>query len=541
MLLADQSQLLAKPPPGTDLFLDATQFTARHPSPPRETITKIVHSMHSSPEDRPATTLWTKRHFTTPSSKRTVGLEYSLVLKPTSGKQTTAAARPRLSVTIPPPSSASDEVHTLPHVPHHVPFQGFSSRSPHPAGPSLVGPPVQSTCNDRAAEFEDLSGGTPRSCIVTMPGKSTYSLVTAKAANNATYCAAVTRTTSSSPSDWDRSGRRPYPTTASLTVTRTPSRIAGRVTDLEDLLGRPLSSNTTSLAGRTSYARVVRRTPVPAALQARATHSNSKTWVNPQIKEHEKWQQIERNMKRMFHRSKCIPTTYHEYLEHRVLFQKDRQAEQARKLAELEASSQRSHPGLPPPGIKMKILPAFRGKVFNDNRSGVLAMSSIWCPWWKETGQHPQALWPCPEEMKEEGDERMTSGFRRFPAMPRLPGNATVTYKQKSPLKPEKFDKVWRKKHIFVRVQAERDAEEAKARKIEQETARLMALKAAIDAVAEAIYLGLTQSEAVARVEVKAEECASKSVAEDEAKEAEAEYEEMEALLGQSLVAAIGG
>jgi hypothetical protein len=246
-------------------------------------------------------------------------------------------------------------------------------------------------------------------------------------------------------------------------------------------------------------------------------------------------------MKRMFHRSKCIPTTYHEYLEHRVLFQKDRQAEQARKLAELEASSQRSHPGLPPPGIKMKILPAFRGKVFNDNRSGVLAMSSIWCPWWKETGQHPQALWPCPEEMKEEGDERMTSGFRRFPAMPRLPGNATVTYKQKSPLKPEKFDKVWRKKHIFVRVQAERDAEEAKARKIEQETARLMALKAAIDAVAEAIYLGLTQSEAVARVEVKAEECASKSVAEDEAKEAEAEYEEMEALLGQSLVAAIGG
>ena len=327
--------------------------------------------MPSSPEDHPATTPWTKRHFTVPSGKSRVVPEYSLILKPISDKQTEAATRPRLSLQIPPPSSDSDEIHTLPHMAHQVPFQGLSSRSPHPAGPSLAERPVQSTLNARAAELEDLSGCTPKSSTATLTGRPMYSLIAAKAANNVIYQDATINTTSSSPSEWVVSGPRPYPTATSLTVTRTPSRIAGRVTDLGDLPGRPFSSNTTNLAGRPSYSRVTGRTPVPTALQARATHSNSKTWVNPQIKEHEKWQQIERNMKRMFHRSNCVPLTYHDYLQHRVLFQQDRQAEHARKLADLQASSRRSHPGLPPPRPKMNILPAFGGKVFKDNRSAV--------------------------------------------------------------------------------------------------------------------------------------------------------------------------
>ena len=66
-----------------------------------------------------------------------------------------------------------------------------------------------------------------------------------------------------------------------------------------------------------------------------------------------------------------------------------------------------------------------------------------------------------------------------------------------------------------------------------------MALKEAIDAVAEAVYLGSTQAEVRAKVEVDAEESAEKLVAEDTAKEAEAEYEEMEALVGQGLMDAI--
>lgn len=53
-------------------------------------------------------------------------------------------------------------------------------------------------------------------------------------------------------------------------------------------------------------------------------------------------------------------------------------------------------------------------------------------------------LWPCAEEMKEEGDERNTSGFRRFPALPRVPGNDTVQYKLKAiqPFLP--FDAIWK-------------------------------------------------------------------------------------------------
>ena len=133
----------------------------------------------------------------------------------------------------------------------------------------------------------------------------------------------------------------------------------------------------------------------------------------------------------------------------------------------------------------------------------------------------------------------MTSGFRRFPAMPRVPGNATVTYKQKSPLKPEKFDKVWRKKDIFAKVRAQREAEEAKAIKVEQEKARLLRLDAAVQAVADSIFLGLTQGEAEADVEAKAEEAATENAANDAAKEAAADYEEMKALVGDGLMDAL--
>ena len=45
--------------------------------------------------------------------------------------------------------------------------------------------------------------------------------------------------------------------------------------------------------------------------------------------------------------------------------------------------------------------------------------------------------------MKEEGDERNTSGFGRFPALPRVSGNETVNYKHKRVIKLSPLDTVW--------------------------------------------------------------------------------------------------
>lgn len=45
--------------------------------------------------------------------------------------------------------------------------------------------------------------------------------------------------------------------------------------------------------------------------------------------------------------------------------------------------------------------------------------------------------------MREEGDERHTSQFGRFLALPRNPGNETVTYKQRSVVRQHHFDRVW--------------------------------------------------------------------------------------------------
>ena len=98
----------------------------------------------------------------------------------------------------------------------------------------------------------------------------------------------------------------------------------------------------------------------------------------------------------------------------------------------------------PQSGIEpVVILPAMRGRIFFDGRSIVLCQQTMWNPWYSPTDVRPQAPWPCAEEMKEEGDERNTSRFGRFPGLPRVPGNETVNWKQKNYLPPLPFDEVW--------------------------------------------------------------------------------------------------
>ena len=94
------------------------------------------------------------------------------------------------------------------------------------------------------------------------------------------------------------------------------------------------------------------------------------------------------------------------------------------------------------------VVTAFGGNTFEDadngvSRSGVGAEETFWSIWMKPTKYRPRANWPCQAEMKEEGDERNTSGFGRFPALPRVHGNETVNYKHRSIMPASRLDTVW--------------------------------------------------------------------------------------------------
>ena len=138
-------------------------------------------------------------------------------------------------------------------------------------------------------------------------------------------------------------------------------------------------------------------------------------------------------------RSPFVPHNFDEWLSFRRGRVEDDRLDQARRLAHWQES--RSYPlsGIAP----VVILPAMAGRTFNDGLSTVLWEPTMWSPWYFPTDARPQAPWPCPEEMKEEGDERNTSRFGRFLGLPRVPGNETVAWKQKNYLPPLPFDEVW--------------------------------------------------------------------------------------------------
>ncbi|KAK4691659.1 4-hydroxyphenylpyruvate dioxygenase, partial [Lecanoromycetidae sp. Uapishka_2] len=185
----------------------------------------------------------------------------------------------------------------------------------------------------------------------------------------------------------------------------------------------------------------------------RPSHTNSKTWTRPETAEHERWLAIEKRLQKMefigpeeqgkdnIQRSPFVPKTWKAYLEHRRLYKMDLLRERKRKLAAMEKTSVRD-PRLPPPGPKVRIGPAFGGKHFHDNRSSVLAQFTVYSPWYHYQGR-PEAQWPCPQEMAEEGDERYTSNFRRMTAVPRDPCNETVSYKQRPFVIPMPLDAIW--------------------------------------------------------------------------------------------------
>ncbi|KAI4138426.1 MAG: hypothetical protein L6R39_006796 [Caloplaca ligustica] len=167
------------------------------------------------------------------------------------------------------------------------------------------------------------------------------------------------------------------------------------------------------------------------------SHTNSRTWVSPRIRERDEWKRVNEGLHAMNlnhpDHSPYAPKSFDEYLKHKADFLNDQKKEMQAKYGSAGAAAKRMGPAM------NGIYPGNGG----DGRGTVLAEDTIWCPWDVPTEEHPQAPWPCHEEMREEGDERHTSQFGRFLALPRNPGNETVSFKHRSPIKQHHFDRVW--------------------------------------------------------------------------------------------------
>ena len=162
------------------------------------------------------------------------------------------------------------------------------------------------------------------------------------------------------------------------------------------------------------------------------------------IVEKERWQRVAESLGRMnLLKSSMVPKTLKGWLAHQEGRAGARKEREQRKLNDRNPSLR--DPRLPPSGRPAKIGVAFRGRVFkHENYGSVLACPSVWAHQYSPPADRLDPLWPCAEEMKEEGDERNTSGFRRFPALPRVPGNVTVQYKLKPLRKFLPFDAIWK-------------------------------------------------------------------------------------------------
>lgn len=167
------------------------------------------------------------------------------------------------------------------------------------------------------------------------------------------------------------------------------------------------------------------------------SHTNSRTWVSPRIREKDEWKRVNDSIHVMElnhpNHSPFVPKSFDEYLQHKADYLSDQKREMQAKYGAAATTNKPVGP------VLNGILPGHDG----DGRGAVLSEKTIWCPWDEPTEEHPQAPWPCKEEMREEGDERHTSQFGRFLALPRNPGNETVSYKHRSPIKQHHFDRVW--------------------------------------------------------------------------------------------------
>ena len=182
---------------------------------------------------------------------------------------------------------------------------------------------------------------------------------------------------------------------------------------------------------------------------AEVSHTNSMTWLSKHERECQRWARIWPNMQRLAPLSGFPPTTFAQWIDHQNCFVGLTIDRMEAKLASRELRLDRLRLGIP------RIRPAFRGKRFDDGKGAVLCCDTIWTltiPSSANGDRTPRkhtAGWPCQQELKWEGDDRAKTSVRRFPPLPRVPGNKTVAWHHLQLVLPSDFDEVRRLSDLF--------------------------------------------------------------------------------------------
>lgn len=181
---------------------------------------------------------------------------------------------------------------------------------------------------------------------------------------------------------------------------------------------------------------VLAQQQVPAQ---RISHSSSLTWLSERTREYDRYLVTHGSLKRKYRNAANVPWTFNEWISHRqAMIEADLKSHERRIAFEKKRIE-----GAP---ATHAITPAFGGKVFNDGRSGVLALESIWTPVPAAAlaERYGGTVWPTKEESVFEGDDRMKTNFGRCLPIVRdwTPEVRAVNFKLIPALPTHDFDQV---------------------------------------------------------------------------------------------------
>ncbi|KAK4507503.1 hypothetical protein PRZ48_001238 [Zasmidium cellare] len=189
---------------------------------------------------------------------------------------------------------------------------------------------------------------------------------------------------------------------------------------------------------------------IPATIDD-SMHSQSRKWINPKVQQEEKLRRYNTARRKLCKDSFAWPLNY-DFDVHEALYTADvrdhLQKAQDRRIEEMETRKRLKLPPIRPTAVK----PAMAGKQFGNNRSTVLSQKTVFTPqfevnredWDEDYGFYVKevAEWQSKEEAKYEGDERVFTEVihGRFLGLPRVAGNETVNWQQRSVVRQYQFD-----------------------------------------------------------------------------------------------------
>ncbi|KAI9038928.1 uncharacterized protein KD926_010142 [Aspergillus affinis] len=150
-------------------------------------------------------------------------------------------------------------------------------------------------------------------------------------------------------------------------------------------------------------------------LSTRMSHSASRTWISDAKRQYETYKRVSGHFRHTAPKSPALPSTFKEWLAHQEAMIEQAKADQQREIQEIQRKIYKLRSG----GYKKKkkeSKPAFDVTKFDDGRSSVLAMQTIWVSHGIELAK-PHAPWPTNDELKHNGIYRASSG--QFRALPR--------------------------------------------------------------------------------------------------------------------------